>query len=199
VVRWYHLIISAYGFWLPNDPWGSWSDFVGAWELLKFGGPTKVDGKRSYAHDAHDRERRHRAKGALKYPPVRFDAAQRVAVAEGFGRAIKEGEYPAYACCIGHDHAHVVMGRHQRSIERIAGHLKGKASMALRSAGCHPLAGYATGDTIPSPWSDGCWSVFISEIAQARSAIDYVMRHPAKEGLKPQEWSFVKKLPEALV
>ena len=34
MVRWYHLIISAYGFWLPNDPRGSWSDFVGAWELL---------------------------------------------------------------------------------------------------------------------------------------------------------------------
>lgn len=30
VVRWYHLIISGYGFWLPNDPRGSWSEFVGA-------------------------------------------------------------------------------------------------------------------------------------------------------------------------
>src|SRR4051812_39201122 len=28
----YHVIFSAYGFWLPNDPRGSWSDFVGSWE-----------------------------------------------------------------------------------------------------------------------------------------------------------------------
>jgi len=25
-----HLILTAYGFWLPNDPRGSWSDFVGS-------------------------------------------------------------------------------------------------------------------------------------------------------------------------
>lgn len=33
----YHFILSAYGFWLPNDPRGSWSDFVGAWELFRYG------------------------------------------------------------------------------------------------------------------------------------------------------------------
>ena len=29
----YHLILTNYGFWLPNDPRGSWSEFVRAWEL----------------------------------------------------------------------------------------------------------------------------------------------------------------------
>ncbi len=37
----YHAIFGAYGFWLPNDPRGSWSDFVGAWELLRFGKSTR--------------------------------------------------------------------------------------------------------------------------------------------------------------
>ena len=41
----YHLIITAYGFWLPNDPRGSWSDFVGAWELLRFGRATKTESR----------------------------------------------------------------------------------------------------------------------------------------------------------
>ncbi len=36
------LIFSAYGFWLPNDPRGSWSDFVRPWELLRFDRATKV-------------------------------------------------------------------------------------------------------------------------------------------------------------
>ena len=50
----FHLIISAYGFWLPNDPRGSWSDFVGSWELYKFGPATKTTETRSLAHDPHD-------------------------------------------------------------------------------------------------------------------------------------------------
>jgi len=37
MIRAYHAIFTAYGFWLPNDPRGSWSDFVGSWELFRFG------------------------------------------------------------------------------------------------------------------------------------------------------------------
>lgn len=33
MIHGYHLIWGAYGFWLPNDPRGSWSDFVYSWEL----------------------------------------------------------------------------------------------------------------------------------------------------------------------
>ena len=39
----YHVIYSMYGFWLPNDPRGSWSDFVGSWELFRYGPATKVE------------------------------------------------------------------------------------------------------------------------------------------------------------
>ncbi len=38
----YHVIFGTYGFWLPNDPRGSWSTFVGSWELYRFGKATKV-------------------------------------------------------------------------------------------------------------------------------------------------------------
>ena len=33
----FHVIFSTYGFWLPNDPRGSWSDWVRRWELVRFG------------------------------------------------------------------------------------------------------------------------------------------------------------------
>src|SRR6478672_12031943 len=50
-----HVIISAHGFWLPNDPRGSWSDFVGAWELFRYGGrATKTTETRSLAGRSHD-------------------------------------------------------------------------------------------------------------------------------------------------
>src|SRR5438874_13422547 len=109
MVRWYHLIMTAYGFWLPNDPRGSWSDFVASWKLYKFGPATKTNEKRSLAHDPHDATLRREAKQALKYPPVRFNDEQREAIAEGFAEAIREGEYAVHALCIGHDHSHSIV------------------------------------------------------------------------------------------
>ena len=191
-VLWYHLILTAYGFWLPNDPRGSWSTFVGSWELYKFGPATKTSEKRSLAHDVHDRERRLAAKQSLKYPPVRFDDAQRNAIADGFAISTDEGGYIIHACCIGHDHAHLVVTRHDLTIEQIARHLKSKATMALTRSDLHQLRDFVSTDgTIPTPWSGGCWSVFIDDRAHLHSAINYVERHPAKEGLPLQQWSFV--------
>lgn len=31
----HHIIIGMYGFWLPNDPRGRWSDFVRSWDLYR--------------------------------------------------------------------------------------------------------------------------------------------------------------------
>jgi hypothetical protein len=187
-----HLIISAYGFWLPNDPRGSWSDFVGSWELLKFGPATKVNDSRNYAKDPHDAALRRAAKQALKYPPVRFNEAQREAIAAGFKRACAEADYLRGACCIGHDHAHLVLGRHERDAQVIVGHLKAQATRELTARGIHPLSGY-TGKRggLPTPWSEGCWKVFIDDEDQLAKAIQYVQRHPAKEGLPAQSWEFV--------
>ena len=92
MVRWYHAIFTAYGFWLPNDPRGSWSTFVGSWELYKFGPATKTNQRCSLAHEPHNVNERLAAKKALKYPPVRFDACQRDAIAAGIGRACRESE-----------------------------------------------------------------------------------------------------------
>ena len=193
MVRWYHLIMTAYGFWLPNDPRGSWSEFVGAWELYKFGPATKTNEKRSLAHDPHDVQRRLAAKRALKYPAVRFDEAQRQCIADGFAKAIEEGRYEILACCIGHDHAHLVVARHQRTIEQIASHLKSKATMSLMRSDLHPLRSFRKPDgTVPTPWSEGIWSVFINDEEQLSAAIRYVHRHPEKEGLPMQNWPFVR-------
>jgi REP element-mobilizing transposase RayT len=192
MVRWYHLIMTAHGFWLPNDPRGSWSEFVAWWELYKFGPATKTGEKRSLAHDPHDVQCRLAAKRALKYPPVRFNERQRQRIAEGFAQAVREAGCLIHACCIGHDHSHAVLGRHERRIERIASHLKSKATMAMTRAGVHPLAEFRRpDDTIPSPWSDGIWSVFINDVDQLRAAIAYVERHPEKEGLAAQVYPFV--------
>src|SRR6516225_6415625 len=95
-----HVIFGVYGFWLPNDPRGSWSDFVGAWELFRFGPPTKIDTKRSVAAAAHNRGLRLAAKQALKYPEVHFTGVQARTVAEGFKDSIQRGKLTVWACSI---------------------------------------------------------------------------------------------------
>ena len=119
----YHLIMTAYGFWLPNDPRGSWSNFVGAWELFRAGGKAtreKVIERRSYAKDAHDRERRLATKDALLYPPVRFTGVQARAIGRGFGTFAKKSELNVWACAIMPDHVHLVVGRLRYDVEKLA-------------------------------------------------------------------------------
>lgn len=192
MVRWYHAIFTAYGFWLPNDPRGSWSAFVGSWELHRFGDATKTGARRSVAHAPHDANRRQQAKDSLKYPPVRFDEQQRRCIAAGIEQAVCDVDLALLAGAIGFDHVHLVTERHEQSIEEIVRRVKSRATQHLTRSGCHPLRQFAAPDgTTPTPWAAGCWSVFINDREQLHSAIAYVQRHPAKEGLPPQRWPFV--------
>ena len=79
----FHSIISAYGFWLPNEPRGSWSDFVYSWELARFGPATKVNTRRSVAARPYDRQLKSEMQAALKYPPVHFTGEQAVTIVQG--------------------------------------------------------------------------------------------------------------------
>lgn len=193
-----HVILSMYGFWLPNDPRGSWSEFVAAWELLRYGKATKVDTTQSVARAPHDRVKRQQAKRALKYPPVLLTGVQARAVARGFARAVNESGYPVHACSILDDHVHLVLSPHTRSIEQIVRHLRGRATHRLRSENIHPLAPFARPDgSLPSIWSEGIWKVFCHDPDHVRCAIGYVERNPPREGKPPQHWSFVTPHPSA--
>lgn len=195
MVHWYHAIFSAYGFWLPNDPRGSWSTFVRSYELYKFGPATKTTEKRSHAHDPHDINLRRAAKQALAFPPVRFNAQQRDAIAQGIEQACSESNIIVYACAIGFDHVHVVIARHAKSIEQVVGQFKGRANQQMKAAGVHPMASFVQPDgSLPAPWSRKCWSVFLNSREQLIAAINYVDRHPVKEGLGYQRYRFLSPL-----
>ncbi|MGB0768692.1 MAG: hypothetical protein ACPGYV_13410 [Phycisphaeraceae bacterium] len=49
MIQAYHLILSFYGFWLPNDERGSWSERVRKVELRRFGPASKVETRQSRA------------------------------------------------------------------------------------------------------------------------------------------------------
>lgn len=190
----FHVILSTYGFWLPNDPRGSWSQVVRRWELLTFGPATKVESVKSVASKPHDIKARKAAKLALKYPEVKFTGKQALSVANGFRDAIEESNYLVYACTILPQHTHLVVGYHRRSIRRIVGHLKGRASQQLFADGLHPFREIHKGNSpLPSPWARNSWCVYIFDESHLRQAIRYVEENPLKEGKRRQRWSFVRR------
>jgi len=180
----YHVVFGAYGFWLPNDPRGSWSDFVGSWELFQFGRATKTDETRSLAHVDHDHELRLAAKAALKHPPVHFSGEPARAIARGFDQARGEGGYTICACSILPEHVHMVIGRRERPIGRIVGHLKTRATQRLGAEGLWPHDGRPV-------WADRAWKVFLDSDDDVARAVEYVNANPPKEGKPLQTWWFV--------
>ncbi len=188
----HHLIISAYGFWLPNDPRGSWSDFVRAWELAKFGEATKVQTTRSVAGEPHDWKLRQAAKKALKYPAVLFTGQQAKSIGAGFWRYTQRSGVVVWACSILPDHIHLVVRRHHYDAEIMIQQFKGNGTMQLNKDKLHPLAAFAElGKSSPSPWGERGWKVFLDSEADIRRAIKYVENNPLKEGKPKQKWSFV--------
>jgi len=180
----HHVICGLYGFWLPNDPRGSWSVFVASWDLFRFGKATKVATRRSVAHVPHDAAARQRAKQSLKHPPVVLTGRQARAVGRGFARAAAEAGYHICACSILPEHVHLVVGRHERPVGRMVGHLKARATQRLKAEGLWPQDGHR-------PWGGKGWKVFLDTPTDVQRAVAYVEANPAKENLPAQRWSFV--------
>jgi REP element-mobilizing transposase RayT len=196
IVAW-HFIFCTYGFWLPNDPRGSWSRFVRSAHIMAVGGLATGGGniRRSVAGVPHDRARRNAAREALHYPPVKFSGIQARAVARGFARAVGENQYHLYACSIMPDHVHILMAVQPCGASRVVGHLRARATQQINVEGINPMSVYSTptGKT-PPIWAAGHWCVYIhpSEMDGVRR---YIELNPVKAGLRRQSWSFVAPNP----
>ena len=174
-----------YGFWLPNDPRGSWSDYIFAKHLLPFGNATKVNTRQSRVHDPHDHRERLEAKKHLQFSPVKVTGEQALDISRGFKQVVADTGLRIFACAIMPDHVHFVIGQHQRSPESLVNQLKSCATKQLTAAMHHPLQGRR------SPWARGFWLVYLDMPDQVHSAIQYVRQNPVRDGLREQHWSFV--------
>lgn len=180
----YHLTFGAYGFWLPNDPRGSWSTYVGSRHLYAFGPASKVTSRDCVAHAEHDQRLRYSAKVALNYPPVVLTGLQARAAAHGIRQAVHEAGYVVYACAVMPNHVHLVVARHDREVKQMVSHFKSKATMEVRKVSSCPK------DQRPV-WERGGWAVFLSDESMLFNAIRYVEENPLGDGLPAQKWSFV--------
>lgn len=191
----YHVILPCYGFWLPNDPRGSWSDFVAAWELAKFGKTTRHLPQRTLAQLADfERARLDEMRTVLKHPPVVLNGKQAWAVANGFAQQVRISGYSIWACSILPQHTHLVIARHRYRVEQIANLLKGAAARSLLKEGVHPFGDMKSRKNakLPGFWARHQWKVYLDSEEAIENAIAYVMDNPVKEGKRPQHWSWVR-------
>jgi REP element-mobilizing transposase RayT len=178
----YHVIWTAYGTWLPNDPRGSGSRTVYASDLVELGA-VHYDRKKSQPRRSEVREFYASAEEHLEYSLIRFDAEQRDAIGIVFGEVIAERKYTCYACAMMPDHVHMVIRKHRDSSEQMIGNLQRASRTWLRNNGVvakeHPT------------WTRNGWKVFLNSPAEVWSRIRYVNANPKKDGLNPQKWPFV--------
>ena len=127
----HHLMWTAYGWWLPNDPRGSMSRHVVIEPIAELGEHhygRKVEQPRS----REIREFYERAEKALTHELLTFDAEDVAILADSFARTIAEKRYTCYASAIMPDHVHLLIRKHRDSAEAMMENLQKVSREALR-------------------------------------------------------------------
>jgi len=190
----HHITFAAYGFWLPNDPRGSWSTCVGSDALyIIAGSATTTTARHSLAYNSHDPQQRRAAKEALSRKAVRFNGMQARAIARGFGNYVAKSNCSIWACAIMPEHVHLVVAQTQMHLDQLVIQLKGAAIRQLIEERCHPFADRPDArGRLPKVFVRGYWSVYLDEENVERK-IRYVEQNPVRDGLRAQNWKFVTK------
>lgn len=180
----HHLIWTAYGTWLPNDPRGSGSHAV-ACDVLKELGELHYGRKpvqpagweiRAFYDQAHQR---------LRFPVLPFMNDEIGLIAEAFAEACEAQRYTVYACAVMRDHVHLVIRKHRDQAEDMIEMLRVLSRKRLEEKSSrfigHPV------------WTGGGgWKVFLDHPDDVQRTIQYVNRNPLQARMKAQDWAFVK-------
>jgi REP element-mobilizing transposase RayT len=192
----YHCIFSTYGFWLPNDPRGSWSQFVASWDLFYAGGSaTKLETRRSVAGarlNSQQLQRRISAQKSLAHNAVTFTGIQARAVGAAFATVCQVKRYRIHACAIMPQHVHLFVGRTPTDIRTVIGDFKRFATMELYRQNLHPAQhGPLAGAPV---WARGSWCVYL-HADDVQGVIQYINGNPLRDGLPSQRWNCVTPWP----
>jgi REP element-mobilizing transposase RayT len=178
----HHLILTAYGWWLPNDPRGSGSRAVVSDVVAELG--KLHQGRRTVQPPgAKIREFYQLAEGVLKFPLLGFSSSEFSTVADGFADAVEQCRYTCYGCAIMPDHVHLLIRKHRDSAEQMIENLQESVRLRLGNSGLrasdHPV------------WSGAVWKVFLDHPDDIRRTIRYINNNPIKGRMSAQEWGFV--------
>jgi REP element-mobilizing transposase RayT len=184
MVAGFHLVWTAYGWWLPNDPRGSSSEEIRVERIADLGdlhhGRKAIQPRGTEILEFYEQ-----AADLLKHPLLTFDERDIALIGESFGTIVAEWRYTCYACAIMPDHVHVLIRKHRDSAEAMVEHLqvasREKLVEASSRAITHPV------------WGGPGWQVFLYTQADLRRVIRYIEQNPVKIGRPRQYWPFVKK------
>ena len=184
MVAGFHLIWTAYGWWLPNDPRGSSSHEIRVERIADLGDlhygrkPIQPPSREVRAFYVEARK-------VLKHPLLTFTKEDIQILADSFRRVVKEARYTCYACALMPDHVHALVRKHKHHGEAMIENLQaaGKAALgaAKRRSPEHPV------------WGGPGWKVFVYTQEDFHRLSGYVRKNPLKIGLPEQNWDFVKE------
>lgn len=184
MVAGYHLIWTAYGWWLPNDPRGSTSREVRCAAIAGLG-QLHYGRKRVQPAGRVIQEFREAARSVLKHALLTLSDDEVQAAADGFAAVIRRRNYTCYGCAVMPDHVHVLIRKHRDLAETMIGHLQDASRTEVlqlgRRAPDHPV------------WGGPGWKVYLETQADIRRTVGYIRQNPAKARRPAQHWPFVEQ------
>lgn len=184
MVAGYHLIWTAYGWWLPNDPRGSSSHEIRVERIAALG--ELHHGRKAIQPPTAELRRFYAEAGDLLRHPLNNFAPDAVAIiATAFGQVIAERRYTCYACAIMPERVHILVRKHKDKAEEMIAHLQAGSKERLVAQGLfqvsHPV------------WGGPGWKVFLNTRRDMERIVNYIRENPIKVGLPDQRWPFVKE------
>lgn len=178
----FHLMWTAYGWWLPNDPRGSSSHEIRIERIAELG--ERHEGRKPIQPSSQAiRAFYEQAQQVLKHPLLLFNEEDRNLVADCFARLCAAERYTCYAGALMPDHVHVLIRKHKHRAETMIANLQHASKAALVAANRrdadHPV------------WGGSGWKVFLFTQEDMWRTVRYIEDNPRKGGLPDQHWVFV--------
>jgi len=178
----HHLVWTAYGWWLPNDPRGSSSHEIAS-EAIAALGELHHGRKKIQPAGWEIRSFYHKARDVLLFPLLTFDDTARQEIGVGFCEVLKVERYTCYACVVMPDHVHLLIRKHKHTAEEMIARFQDASRDRLRATHHrttdHPV------------WGGLGWKVFLDHPDEIRRTIGYIEKNPLPLRLPKQQWPFV--------
>lgn len=179
----HHLVWTAYGCWLPNDPRGSNSEVVACDVIAELGELHR--GRKKVQPAGHViRTFYARATEVLRYSLLKFCEVTRHMIAEAFAAVMEAERYTCYACVVMPNHVHLLIRKHKHTAEEMIANLQHASRDRLIELQ-HRTSDHPT-------WGGPGWKVFLDHPNEVRRTITYIEKNPLPLRLPVQVWPFVK-------
>jgi len=182
----YHLIFTAYGWWLPNDPRGSRSREIRS-DIIAELGELHHGRKRIQPPGPEIRAFYEQARRLLKHELRTFDESTRAIIACGFAQVIRDRQYTCYACAIMPDHVHILIRKHRDKAEHMIANLQETSRAHLIEQNVYPSDHPVWGGSVPAAG----WKVFLNTADDIERTIRHIERNLIPYGLPAQSHDFV--------